>query len=337
MNVYHNENFWGKGRHKKKLTAFSAGCSFSWCGQQLLIPAVYTGGEGAVLDICARVPAQDMAAYLKKWNRKRRMALKTRQDPEQFQSENPISGDFAVEMSLDQTALIRRMSCSLAWYTPDILQMEDDNPFSAENPQNEKDAEKLMQAYGCDRDSCWHFGRISYDWKEQPVLSPQEACLSFHAKPVPVTASCFTADASCKGRTIQFSSPADGQEYTLALHGCELKRFDLSGIGAKDVIYPEYCQLLSYSITPEIDSSLFRICDCAQGDHPQKADSLEKKNCPDGPCACSVMLAGDSGIPGTHTAASSMYFEPVTQIQWRTVFEVKQKEDLEVRLLLSTP
>ena len=43
MNVYHNENFWGKGRHKKKLTAFSAGCSFSWCGQQLLIPAVYTG------------------------------------------------------------------------------------------------------------------------------------------------------------------------------------------------------------------------------------------------------------------------------------------------------
>lgn len=56
MEVYHDNNIWGKGRPETKLTAIPVNRSFLWDKQEILIPAVYVGNAGAALDVCAKIP-----------------------------------------------------------------------------------------------------------------------------------------------------------------------------------------------------------------------------------------------------------------------------------------
>ena len=62
MDVYHDNNIWGKGSRETKLTALPVNHSFLWGEQEIFIPAVYVGKAGAALDVCAKIPTEDMAA-----------------------------------------------------------------------------------------------------------------------------------------------------------------------------------------------------------------------------------------------------------------------------------
>ena len=113
MDVYHDKNIWGKGTPDAKLTALLINRSFLWEKQEILIPAVYVGKAGAALDVCAKIPTEDMAAFLKKWDYKRRMSLKTPEEFDQLDADNPGSREFAVEICLDDIPLLCRMSSSM--------------------------------------------------------------------------------------------------------------------------------------------------------------------------------------------------------------------------------
>lgn len=41
---------------------------------------VKAGKPGVVLDVCAKIPIEEMTAFLKKWNKERRLSLKTPED-----------------------------------------------------------------------------------------------------------------------------------------------------------------------------------------------------------------------------------------------------------------
>lgn len=280
MDVYHDKNIWGKGRPETKLTAHSVSQSFLWGEQEIFIPAVYTGKAGAVLDVCAKIPTEDMAAFLKKWDYRRRMSLKTSEEFEQIDADNPGNREFAVEISLDGTPLVRRMSSSLRWYPKNIIQMGNADPASGDGFENSESAEH------------------------------------------------FSTGASCDGETVKTAHPITGQAYTLTLHECEQTRHSFAGIGAKGMIYPEYCRILSYSITPEIDRSLFTIRDCTEGDKPKKEDTQKDSGHKDGPAA--IFMAGKSAAPNRRTAVSSLHFEPVPEVQWRIVFLTKPKDDIKI-------
>lgn len=342
MDVYHDGNHTGipgKNRRRAKLAALPVSQSFRWEGQEIFIPAVYVGKAGAVLDVCAKIQTGDMAAFFKKWDKKARQAAATQEKYEQMQAEDPASGDFIVNMSLDGTPLALRVSSSLRWYCEEIIQMENENPEPSQKgepsqkrkPGNGQDAEKWMEAYGYSRKFCWHFGRLTYDWTGKPILSAQKISLAFQASPVSVTAGHFTTGVSCDGETVWAVHPVTGQEYTLTLHGCEQTRHSFAGIGRKGVVYPECCQVLSYSITPEIGRGILMVRDCADGDQPRPADPQKELD------ACvqaapGIFLAGKSNIPGRRAAISSLYFEPVEEVQWRTVFEVRKKSPMEITL-----
>lgn len=324
MDVYHNSNIWGKSTCEPKLTALSVNKSFLWDKQDILIPAVYVGNAGAVLDVCAKIPIEDMKAFLKKWDVNRRLSLKTQEDYEQINADNPGCREFTVNMSLDHTALVRRMSSSVRWYPKELFQMENTNPDNEEQWQNDEQAEKWMDAYGCDRACCWYFERLSYDWKNEPILSPQELSLAFQADLITTITGHFTTDDSCNGETVKTVHPVTGQAYTLTLHGCEQTRHSFEDIGANGVIYPEYCQILSYSITPEIDRSLFDVCDCAESDQPRIGDAQIES----GPST--IFLARKSAALDSKMAASSMHFKPVSKVKWRMAFQIKPKNDMEI-------
>ena len=328
MDVYHDNNIWGKGSPETKLTALPINHSFLWGEQEILIPAVYVGKAGAVLDVCAKIPIEDMAAFLKKWDYKRRMSLKTPEEFEQIDADNPGSREFVVEICLDGTPLALRMSSSLRWYPESVIQMGNANPASEDGFENNKSAEEWMRAYSCDKGCCWYFERLSYNWNGEPILSPQKISLAFRANLISITAGHFSTGGSCDGKTVKTADPITGQEYTLTLHSCEQIRNSFAEIGAKGVVYPECCQILSYSIAPEIDHSLFCIRDCAEGDHPRMGDTQEPPSGSNGPTA--VFMAGKNAAPDNRMAVSSLHFEPVSEVQWRMVFQIKPKNDTEI-------
>lgn len=345
MNVYHNGNgdIWGRHSHKNKLAAFPISKTFLWGTQEVTVPAVYIGNAGAVLDICTKIPLEDMIFFLKKWDKKRRLSLHTQEEYELIEFDNPASREFTVDMQLNGSPLTCRMGSSLRWYPSDIFQTE----APEEKIPNDREAENLMMAYSCDKSCCWHFMRLVYDWNKEQVFTPQNISLLFSARPLSVTTEHFTTDISCNivkttnstfhglSRCIKTAHPGTGQEYTLTLHGCEQTQTSFAKIGKKGVIYPEYSQVLSYSVSPEIDRDLLDIRDCSEGDHPRMADAPDKSSRSDG--ATAVFMAGKNPVLGRRAACSSLHFEPVTEVQWRIVFQVKNKEDIEISFPVGKP
>lgn len=405
MDVYHNGNF-QSGRRGSRLTAVPVQQTFLWGRQEILVPAVYVGQAGAVLDVCARIPVEDMAAFLRKWPKERRLSLDTQEDYEQIDADNPGSRDFLVEMSLDDAPLKLSSSSSINWYPEEVFRMGNEASAPAQEDEwtNDLHAEKLMEAYGCSRECCWHFGRLNYNWNGEPILAPRKISLAFQAQPTPVTAGYFTTALDAAGRllaslgqnqaassleesedsafeqpeasslvaheepafgeteelafgqterpaapadsaghlppsngsleeqTIKIAHPGTGQEYTLTLHDCRQTRHDFTDIGAEGILYPEYCQMLSYHISPDIGCDLFDIRDCADSDKPRKSEGSEKPS--DASGATAVFLAGKSPSPERRTAVSSMHFEPVPEIRWRMVFQVRTKPRMEVSFVI---
>lgn len=237
---------------------------------------------------------------------------------------------------------------------------------AAEDWSNDPKAELLMTAYGCDRESCWQFVRMVYAWNQEPILSPQHISLHFKARPFPVTTTHFvtctatmadghSADScpenehiltspSCEGQQIKAMHPRTGQEYILTLQSCEQTQHDFSGIGAEGMRYPEYCQILSYSISPEIDRELLDIRDCEEGEQPRAVDVTQDtmedasiSDCAGTSSTMAVFMAWKDPAPDRRMAASSMHFTPVSTTHWRVVFQVKEKEDYFLSFSLKNP
>lgn len=109
--VYFNansESITDTGKKRTKLRTVPIRRTVLWEEEEIFLPAVYVGAAGVVLDICARIPVESMTSFLKKWNRERRLSLKTPEDYEEIDADNPGSRDFAVEVSLDGADRTRR-------------------------------------------------------------------------------------------------------------------------------------------------------------------------------------------------------------------------------------
>ncbi len=338
MDIYHNQSIHECNGRGAKLIPLPVKQTFFWEGQEMYIPAVYVGKNGAVLDVCAKISLEDMTDFLKNWNTDRRLSLKTQEDYEQMEAENPASRDFTVEMSLNKIPLANNMSSSLYWYPPSIFQLLNEESAAEESTtaqenKNSHNAEELMEAYHCDRDCLWRISRHSFDWNDSPILSPQNISLTLRADTFSVTAGHFTTDSSCDYRdkkAIKVLQPVTGKEYTLTLHGCEQTKVDMDGIAEGNLIYPEYLQELSYTISPKISREFFDILDCAESEPARTLEENGDTCGPDGPTA--IFLAGKPANDDFRTAVSSLHFSPVTTVHWRIIFRMKPKEDMKITL-----
>lgn len=329
MNVYYNENgdIWSYRHRENRLKEFPVNQTFLWEKQELFIPSIYIGKAGVVLDVCAKIQTEDMVSFLKKWNQERRISLNTMEEYEQMEAENPGCLHFGADLRLNHVPLTQRVSGSIVWYSQKIVKSQED--------ENDKEAEKLLKAYGCSRSSCWYFNRLVYKWKSKPLLSPQKIHLHFHTDTMPVTAGHFMTDISCNGEKIKAVHPKTRQEYILTLHEIKPACHSFAEIGKKDILYPEHFHILSYSISPEISREFLDIRDCSESDSPKFSDFSGKNNREAN--ATSVFIAGKGSSPDRLTACSSLHFKPVSKIRWRIVFLIKEKEDIEVSFPLTLP
>lgn len=325
MNVYHNSSIDGQhGPHARKLTPHAVRKTFFWETMPVHIPAIYLGTAGAVLDVCAKIPAGAMTEYLKKWKKNHRYTM---EELEELEAENPAGRDFSIEMCLNDIPLRRRLSSSLLWYPADRLQAAEYRDLW----RNEKEAARLINAYGCDPDCCWHLGRICYRWDSHPLLSPQTITLRLEDTAISLTAAHFTTKSSCNGQTVTAVHPVTGQVYTLTLHECRQIRNDFTAFGKKGVLYPQWCHLLSYSVSPKDGHTILTVKDCSESDTPK--NSPENRIQPDSAAAAAAVLYETNTVPDaadTAMAVSSLHFEPVSEIRWRVVYSVKRKKDMEI-------
>lgn len=338
MDIYHNQSIHEHSGRGTKLTPLPVKQTFFWEGQEIYIPAVYVGKAGVVLDVCAKISLDDMTGFLQKWDQCRRLSLKTQEDFEQMEAENPAARDFTVKMSLDSIPLENNMSSSLYWYPPSIFQLleeesADDESTSAQENKNSHNAETLMEAYGCDRDCLWRISRHSFNWNDRPILSPRNISLTLRADTFSITAEHFTTDSSLgypDKKTIKTLHPITGKEYTLTLHGCVQTKYDINGSAEDNLIYPQYLQELCYTISPKISRQFFDILDCAESE-PARTRERDGNTCSsDGPTA--VFLASKSASKNFQTAVSSLHFSPVETVRWRIVFHIRPKEDMQITL-----
>lgn len=123
MEVYYStdETIWGHSKQAEKLTKVSINRTVLWENQEIFIPAVYVGLSGAVLDLCVKIPSEDMVHFLQKWDTEKRLSLKTSEEYEQFESENPSCKHFRTEICLNGKPLALLMGSSLFWYCDDVV------------------------------------------------------------------------------------------------------------------------------------------------------------------------------------------------------------------------
>ena len=166
MDVYYDKNFWYRKNEGQEgispLKKISVDAPFCWKDIEGFLPALYVGSEGAVLDVCIRVPFPEIERYFGRWTEEKRLSGLTDEEFEEMQSDSPFPSDFRIEMGLDGEELTSGSMCSTVWHT-----------YKAEEQYADEEAEALMEEYGCDRGAGWMFTRWNYGWSGQPVLTPE--------------------------------------------------------------------------------------------------------------------------------------------------------------------
>ena len=91
MDVYYNKNFWhretGAAGKNVPLRKISVDAAFCWKDMEGFIPALYVGSEGAVLDVCIRVPFPKIESFFEKWKKEKRLSGLTDEEIEEILKE----------------------------------------------------------------------------------------------------------------------------------------------------------------------------------------------------------------------------------------------------------
>lgn len=322
MEVYHGSGFYEKVPGEEPLRRLSLRQEFVWEGIHGYIPALYLGKKGAVLDVCIRVPIPEVERYLAGWseNERRHLAEETEEELEKMTGEDPFYMDFEVRMSLDGQPLKLAEGCSIKWH-----------PLGDERRHVEKEAELLVEEYGCDPSYGWLIVRWTYQCEYDIQTEPQCMELTFEAMRVPETGGYFKTVEGEKELSVQIYDPERKENYTLTVLSCknEIQETEIPGVEGVELEYPSHYQVVEYGIRPDLSPEEFQIRDCARSDPARAKDGGETG-------AVAVFIAGSSGAAPIYiggekvvvkAAFSSMHFEPVEEVTWRAVFYRKRRMD----------
>ena len=336
MEVYYEKNFWYRKNEGQEgispMKKISVDAHFCWKDIEGFLPALYVGSEGAVLDVCIRVPFPEIERYFGRWTEEKRLSGLTDEEFEEMQSDSPFPSDFRIEMGLDGEELTGGSMCSTVWHT-----------YKEEEQYADEEAEALMEEYGCDRGAGWMFTRWNYGWSGQPVLTPERMTLSFRADRQPVTAGYFVTAEGAEGETHEITDPDSGETYVLTVRTCSNEMMDeeMKRTLDQEMEYPSFYQVIACSAEHEIPKDDLQIQDCSRGDAPRWRDSGKRNGAASAAVMCSEKLPGDTPADpaggqkkALRTACSSLHFEPVEEVRWRAVFLRRRRGDMTMEIEL---
>ena len=219
------------------------------------------------------------------------------------------------------------------------------------------EAKWLLEHYGYDTNRTWAIQRVGFPWKEKKPRAINSLILKLERNKVNVYGTSFFI-GNRSGRTVLsyscgnsfletdgkegvvFSHPSSGLEYVLKIREYDKQELKQEAFDSENMEYPTHFHAMTYTIYPELDN--FYIADCKQGDVARI-----KREHSDGPIGIGAVgvlglprkedrgkyVHTDGSIAKTRVACSSVYFDPIAEVEWKIVFQEKQMPDIEVKLL----
>lgn len=291
--------------------------SFTWGGEEWLVPSVYFCGKGLVADMFKKVSVDSFREFIEKFGLDENSDCDGFSDEQQaeIEAENPLNGDIFASIQFGGRKSDMEFSSSDCW-----------NPLF---PDSGDAAEALLDRYGLDKSFCWLAVRMSIPWRGRKPKKSDSLTLQLRAEKIPVPGVHFKAN--CPGDKIEFINPVTGKTHILTV--MDIKRQSLAQFPHIGKDEPKFFTLLRVDISPEISKDALLITDCAEGDRthkrplPRNTSAIGIIGGADGPTV--IISEYESG----HTACSSMHFEPEYEPDWCMTFYDKPREDIEVELI----
>lgn len=325
--VYYEGNFWGHHGRDHAGKPISVEKQFRWAEHEWMVPAVYVCSRGIVVDLCKRVEAEEISAFMRRWNLNGEENL-TQEQRRIIEAENPMNADFTVELELNGQMLRAAHGCS-ACYNPCLP------------AENDLQAEGVVAHYSLDASCAWVLARYAFPWptKRRPDIKSLRMMLSQQAERV--VSAHFKPHKP--GESITFAHPVSGREYTLTVQKLEQQSLPERSFDATRWFYPTHYTAMQYTISPSLDETIL-VCDCDEGDRPLRI-APEQGTGPtadadaavigiiggaDGPTA--LLFGGGSGE--VKIACSALHFEPTQDdVEWCVMFNVRRYDDAAFSLL----
>ena len=322
--------FWSKADEAGKPVPINK--SFHWAGRDWLVPTAYLCNQGLVIDLCMAVDAGEARAYVKKWEP---FADRELSDEEQecAEAENPLEVSPSYTVRVNGVEL--RTRCGyITSRLPEDCHPNDCLP-------NETEAQRLMEHYGLDRSLAWRFERVSFPWTAAPLHELKTLELTLTPWPVSVPGEHITVSAA--EQRFSILDPRTGRHHTLRVAEYSAHELEDEPFPNDGMVTPRHFHIMGYMLEPELSDEEFRVLDCERSDPPRRAAISD-------PLAVSVSVAATVGVIGgadgptalflspppgkiTHSAVSSMHFEPRAETEWRTVFLKRDVEPFTVKLI----
>lgn len=291
--------------------------SFTWGGEEWLVPSVYFCGKGLVADMFKKVSVDSFREFIEKFGLDENSDCDGFSDEQQaeIEAENPLNGDIFASIQFGGRKSDMEFSSSDCW-----------NPLF---PDSGDAAEALLDRYGHDKSFCWLAVRMSIPWRGRKPKKSDSLTLQLRAEKIPVPGVHFKAN--CPGDKTEFINPVTGKTHILTV--MDIKRQSLAQFPHIGKDEPKFFTLLRVDISPEISKDALLITDCAEGDRthkrplPRNTSAIGIIGGADGPTV--IISEYESG----HTACSSMHFEPEYEPDWCMTFYDKPREDIEVELI----
>ncbi len=208
MEVYFSGNFWG--HHEKEelaLREIRLNRAFVWEDMQGFIPAVYTGEDGFVIDLCVRIDRQRIEAFVEKWLDRAENGRLTPQEHEELMQDDPYRELFSIDIVVNGESLQHAHGCGCSFNPVMVerqkrMEAEERERFAAEYAQayeageelfieeeSEQDRrpleETIADAYGCDKTQGWYYKRCAFHWPGTEISYEENADGCMEEKRVP--------------------------------------------------------------------------------------------------------------------------------------------------------
>lgn len=333
--VYFDGNFWGHQRKDRAGKEISIGKQFEWAGHHWMIPAAYACSKGLVIDFCMRVEADEICAFMKKWNltqENNSYENFTREQQMELELDNPLCLHFNPRPELNGRELRTSHGCAVTY-----------NPCLPDEMGIGLEAKWAAEHYGQDTSYGWVICRDAFPWESKRRPEIKTLSLTMEQQPVSIPGPHFTVKAP--GDSFRFVHPVNQTEYTITVQELEQQTLPKNSFGSGRRIYPTHFVKMRYTLSPEASEKI-TVSDCDDSDKPLEVMPPDDSFVPsassdaacigiiggaDGPTAI-VFGAISQGKPCT--VCSSLHFEPVEQdITWRITFHEKMYGNIFLALI----
>lgn len=335
--VYFNSGFYGNSTKRRKLCReIPISKSFEFMGAYHLVPAVYIGSEGIILDICIKAEKTDVQAFLDRYNAVSSAGELNRFKERELEQLNPLDICEDILLIFNSHELRSSNGYSLVF-----------NPCIGNEEQQDIFAEAAVRHYGLDENCGWCIWRHEFMWTDKkPTQKSLDLGFSLNLR-IKSRKKVYSSDVlNFNDGMAKVTNPISGAEHTITI--CESKRKSNDFNFNDGFLHPNFVTELNYIVTPDLPDNVMRLYDTEPSDFSRPAVSNRNKPLflpqasmaaesiciiggADGPTA--LFISSKGGQPKQHTALSSLSFDESKEVRWLAVFTDDNLTTAEITLL----